>query len=281
MKIRETLDVLTTIDNVNKLSLEELETKYLSDEEMCKKFMNDYCYYFATHLMYQLRIPQHYDKIVSLLEKANNKYPSPENLLHEQHVLTWMRESHRRFIIGENSTKDDQIQSIDIFNSSIGAVNGNDYDCYEENISKMVKAGETYCAKGDKSIHDFLVYLYNRVELAQSGKDINDAIESYLKDHPLTKLCNDVGYLYFVNYMLKNRPSDVDDEFISDAENVMIVSQVLQELGFVPKDYDASEYEKVSNKTKRNISKHEKIYKKIEKRKIKKIKEIFTKTSNE
>lgn len=273
MNIKRVEKKLEIINDINTLSKEELNEKYLKSEEEYVEFLKTYSQYFTPYYMYQLRAAGSYDKITSLLCNGNNKYKTDDQMEYVDTILKSMRQSENDYEIS-GAKRDDYFQALYLFVNRIVPQN-NMHIQYEDLVSKIYEGAKEYEENRDDSINDFLENIYYEIKYnVKSKEDIEKIVNDYIEKHPLLSLCNKKEFLYFVNYIISNEKKEVDIKFIADAKSVIKASRVLQEMGKVD-ECDKDEYNLTAALTMKNIKAQEKKAKKREEQGLKKIKQFF------
>lgn len=280
MEIKKIVEELRLVNDVNLLSLEELEEKYLGNEEEYKDFFQNYVGFFNNHPTYQLRIADKYEKINELLKRGNAKYDNNENEDMYKTMLKWMNITLSQFRVSENQQCEDQIQSEYVLYDMLGLNSLKNRPSYNDMVSGVYEAVKKYAEK-DGSISDFQAYLSSKVNIIKSREDAIKIVEDYISTHSLTNECNDINFLLFVKYMVVMYGKEIDEELLSDCKDVVAASQVLQTMGYECDGYYTDqEYNKVASKTLKRIKEYEKDKEQEESKGRRKIRQLFTHYGN-
>ena len=285
------LKELRLIDDVNRLSLAELEEKYLKSEETFIDFAENYTRMFSERLNYQVRAADKYDTVYTLLRDGLEKYPDsqPEVVDYMAILVNTMAFVRKEYEVGatpggNHKDSDDKNQAHDMLMNQIG-FNGLKRTSYNyERVVQDLEAGcEAYNNRDDAFEMDF--YRRRLTEALNSTNDpleIKRVMKDYQADHPFCKQCNKMSYLFYVNYMIHNTPSLVDEEFLTLAEQVIEMSDITKDIDGVPKE-QYREYRRLAKFTKQSIDEYRKKQKKDvtqeQSMQRKKLKQLFTRTN--
>lgn len=267
METKKIVEELERVNDINTLSLAELANKYLKDEETYNEFITNYGEFFVNGLLYQLRAIPHFRKIANLVESGTIMYQSEENEEKAKKIYKSIDHILNRF--KTRSLVQDESQANALFTDLVGAERCSEAKRYEKVVTGILDAAKKYEASDNNSIDEFVFFA---LRVAKNHKEeYNEIINKYMDEHKLAYLCNDVNFLYFINYMLKLRASYVDKEFIDDSKNVILESISLNENKLPNNNKNSSDknYFKVAKYTLKNIYKYEN---KKEKEEIKKLK---------
>lgn len=272
METKRIIEELEEINDINTLSLNELIDKYFENEDKYKKFIKNYGDIFVNKLLYQLRVFSYHKKIMDLIENGNSMYKDEECEKIGKDIVASIDKIYNKFKIG--SLQQDEIQARSLFTDLVGVNKTKSIKGYESIVSGIYDVAKKYENRDGNSLEeylDFAMFMRASVDTIENSRYIN-AIEKYKKSHNLAYLCNDVNYLYFVNYILKLKTSYVDDEFINDSIEVIKTSLELNDFKFVTSKSDINEkdYNKVAKYTLKNILKYKKRKDKEEIKKLKK-----------
>ncbi len=270
MEIKKITEELEIINDINKLSTDELKEKYSSTYVDFESFMNKYANYFGTHQIYQIRAGNEYNKIVDIIKDGTSKFQSETILSNAEIIMNGINITKKRFHISENGNSEDVYQSRVVFLDSIGSLNGKHIPEYSDIVCDIYNAAKRYENKGESSIDDFTYYTNYALKSSKTEEEFYKLMRDYIEKHPMLNLCNEVSYLYFANYMLRNNRSKVDRDFLQDTESIMNASNIMQHIGLVDKKVDLKEYKKVEKNTKSNL----KLYYKRKERQEQEIKKL-------
>ncbi len=256
MELKETIEELKLINDINTKSLEELAEEYLSSEEKCDDFFNEYGQLFFKKIHYQLRVSENYEKILDLLNYGKIMYPKENNEMTFNEIDQIIKYNLKNYDL--RGKVDDLGQSQTLFINDLGADKCRTTPKYDKIVTGIYNAALNYSDKGKYDIKDFKSFI-DLTRFSYDQMSVKRAINKYIYDHPLMKECKDVNYLYFVNYMLRKDKDLIDDkEFIEDAIDVIEASMILF-------DYDSlddkekinkyKDYKKVAKFTLKNIKK--------------------------
>jgi len=271
MEIKKILDELEKVNDINTLSLNDLMDKYFVSEEKYKDFLTNYGEYFTKGLLYQFRVIAYYRKITDLVVNGNKKYADDEN----KEIQRKMFES-MDYILNKYKTRNlvqDEIQSRSLFTDMVGASRINEITGYEKIVSGIYDVAKKYDSRDGNNIDEFALYaLFSSYNLKFNNNSYEKAIKKYMDEHNLAYLCNDVNFLFFVNYMLKQKGSIIDEEFINDSKKIIELSLLLNknQLPNENKNVSDKNYKRVARYTMKNISRYEKNNKNNQVKKIKK-----------
>ena len=272
METKSIIEELEKINDINILSDDELIKKYLVSKEKYKEFLTNYGDFFTKGVLYQVRTVSNYKKIGLLLEKGNKLYVDEENEEIQRKMLETID-----FILNKYRTKDlvqDELQLKYIFKDIVGANMNKEDNRYENIVSGILDALKKYNNCDGNSIGDFVDYaafnLENDSSMEQSKYDT--AISKYIKEHNMAQLCNNVNFLYLVNYMLKFKKNYVSQEFIRDSKEIIGTSLLFDAYSLPNKNRNVSDknYKRVARYTLKNIFRYQKSNSKIEEIQLKK-----------
>ena len=252
MQLKKLIENLSLVNEVNKLSLEELANKYLCNEESYSEFIEKYSEYFEYHTLYQLRVSPHYNKILDLVTNGHLMYPTETNENHEKKILSIINYNLENYKLKVKF--DDEYQARFLLDDAIGNRIDKKHKPYEKLVDGMLNAAIKYDSKNDDNIEDLPYYLclYHSLKNPREEKKI---LNKYFEDYPLAKECNDVYFLYLVNYLLAYKKAEVDKEFLDDVCDVINASKTIEKLGLNEHD-DYKDYKKVAKYTMNNIKKY-------------------------
>ena len=275
MEVKKLVENLELVNDISSLSLEELEEKYLKDKSTYETFIKNYGDYFNSHLLYQLRVSDQFPKIIEFTKRGNEKYPSLESSEIINSMFDWMEKSKKEFRIGYGDSLEDQIQSTYLLFNEIGVNKSKKSRSYEDVVKGIYEASKKYEGKTD-SLHSFMTDLYLKIDSIKTKEDALSFVGDYLNKNPLMEECNDIYYLFFVNYVMFANGQEVDREFLEDCENVIKVGKVLQHMELVSGNFDKDDYERVASKTLKNIDEFKQKRENKEKKARRRIKELFS-----
>lgn len=275
MEIKKIVEDLELANDVNMLSLDKLENKYLKDEETYKRFLDKYGAYFDKNANYRCRVIPLYKKITTFMEKGNDKFKVPE-FYEKKGVITYRMNQ----TLNEQMKEHADYSSMALFNF-ICMLGADIVSCdssvtrYNSLINSMYEAAKKYEQKNG-SLHDFLPTIYSNMDKIRCREDVKELTNDYLNEHSLSRECNDINFLYFVNYMLGVNDREVDASFLEDAHDVMKVSDALNKMSFYGMDCNYEVYKKTADRTKGNIKYFNQERNRLENKSKRKIKQLFT-----
>jgi hypothetical protein len=263
MEVKKVLSELEIANDINVLSIEELEEKYLSDGKKYGEFLEKYATYFTSHLMYQLRVVDQYEKIAELLYEGNQKYTDSNYVELFEKVLSGMETSSREYRVS-GARVDDKYEALYLFNSTITPEDSISTR-YIDLVDGIYHGALEYSKCSNDSINDLFLTLYYKLKKDNIDKNgVEEIVKQYSSEHNMMDLCNNKNFLYFANYMMSQNRSQVDVKFIDDVKNVIKTSEFLQNMGFVDEDLNKNEYNKLAQFTIRNFAKYRKLAKQKE-----------------
>ena len=247
--LKEFIGRLKVANDVNTLDCVDLETKYLSSEELYNEFLSNFAVFYDRNLLYQLRIAEENDKIKKLISKGNNKYPNRDNDTYYEKILSGMTHVEDRFSVQHGGK--DVSEAMCLLRDSIGYPYMGDDSFDHKRISKfLLAAGERYLDCSEDDISDFLVKAYYTTKIEGFKKeDLKDFIAEYKEQHPMLSLCNNPHFLFFVNYMTYHNRDSIDANFYKNVEDIIKASEVLQHVGMGRDKYMDSNYRKLAKYT--------------------------------
>ena len=262
MELKKILSELEKADDINKLSIEELKEKYYKDEATYNEFVENYSRFFCGHYMYQLRVVDHYAKIVDLIRSGNSQFSNDNNIAYFEKILKCMNYSVSNYRVN-GARVDDKYESLYLFNSTIMPSNSLDTN-YSSIVDGIYQGGLKYSYCHEDSISDLFMFLYYKFKTEKmTREDLEELMKSYTDEHGMMSICNDTDFLLFANYMINQNKTDVDNKFIDDVKAIIRTSEFLQDMGYTDKEFNKSEYRKLSQFTLKSIAQAKK---KIQKR---------------
>ncbi len=251
MEIGKIVEELELVNDINKMSIKELEEKYLKDEETYKDFANKYTLIFQKNLLYQLRVYPHYKKILDIIALGHKKYENVNCNIDK--ILKVMDYNTDKYKLVNHS--DDEIQAKFLLNESIGKNKTKKNEDYENIIDGIYHSALNY-SKKDVEVEDVMDYL-NFVVGFNDKKHHIDLFNYFSSKHPIANELNNIYFLYFANYLINTRPSVVTEEFLNDVKRIIEGSFDIENYGL--NSYkNISDYKKVANFTIKSINKLEK-----------------------
>ena len=157
MELKETIEELKLINEVNTKSLNELADEYLSNEEDANEFLQKYGFIFLRKPLYQLRVADKYEKILELFNYGNLMYPNEDNDFFDHNIKTMINYNLKAYDL--RSKTDDLSQAQILFSNSLGADKCRKIPSFEELISRIYDASIKYDLKGKYSIEDYRTFL--------------------------------------------------------------------------------------------------------------------------
>lgn len=254
MELKETVENLKLANDINMLSTEELANKYLSSSRRYSDFIKKYAEFFVYSPLYQLRIFKHYNKILDLIDYGHVMYNVNGLDQLEKNILCQMNRNITNYRL--NMYGDDEYQAKWVLDESIGKHKVNNGASYEEVVKGMYDAADRYSKNKltHSQIMDSLYYVNRFSDKTNKNKMFNAVCEK----SPILKNCNNIDFLYFANYIIRLRPSLVDEEFIEDIRNVIDESEFIYKGGFDNGNIDKHDYKKMTKLTLKNIKNYEK-----------------------
>jgi hypothetical protein len=262
---RKALRVLKEIDDLNSLSLKELEEEYLKDSDSVETFIKDQSEVFDRRRLYSLYMFDKYEKLEKLLSDANYKYPESFvytdtereylNIKNRMNIDKWKsRTDHNQFT-------EDKLEAEWMFKRMLGLNNSDASNYSHEKVIKRIYRSALLYEKQRALNYDFTnEYIDKATSAIKNPERLRDTLIDFAKEHKMYGTM-DKEYLYFVNYMLLYHPSEVDERLINNARCTMKLSNVLSKIGddeYYTKEYKR-EYKKLSTFTEHNIKEHQRI----------------------
>ncbi len=252
MELKKIAKKISLANDINTLSIEDLANKYLKSKTTYEKFLKDYEEMFGNDSIYQLRVFNKYEKIEKLLDYGYVMYPSDKSEDLTKNILSYM--DYNLKYNNYNKIKEDVAHSDYSFDIITGAYRAKHEETYEQKIKGMDKAIKKYEACKGKTLEDFGLFA-NMIRYCVNPENFDRHLSLYMETHPLMRECNDIYYLYFVNYVL-SKNNIVDPKFIDDAKSVIGVSRIFDRQLIHPiiKNKD---YNRVAKYTLKNIKRYE------------------------
>ena len=156
MEVKNVIEELKIVKDINELDLNDLANKYLSNEDNYNYFAKNYYNYFNSNFLYQFRTFENYKKIKDLFYYGYLMYPNNEG---DQYlgILSTMNYNLDNYNLSTFS--EDYGQSISLFMNMVGADKVEKEENYEKLTSNVVAAAEKYEKNNGKSIGDFEQYV--------------------------------------------------------------------------------------------------------------------------
>jgi len=273
--LKEFIGRLKVANDVITLDDADLEAKYLASEEAYSDFLSKFATFYDNNLLYQLRMADENPKIKSIISKGNNKYPNRDNDIYYEKLIGGMTHVEEKFKVQYGGK--DIGEAICLLRDGVGIqyVEGDNFD-YQDIAQKIYEAGKKYIECSNDSISDFVIkayYAINNEELAKDG--LKKFAEEYMEEHPMTSLCNDPNFLYFVNYMTYYNRSDIDANFYESVEDIIKGSEVLQHIGSGKNKVADKKYMKLAKYTLSEIARFKKRQEVKNKERIAKLKKAL------
>ncbi len=275
---------LSLMDDINRLSLEELEEKYLKNEGSYNRFVTDFSRLFTRRLTYQLRIADQYGTIYQVLKDGLDKFESKQNIDQISRVVDTMAFVRSRYNVEDYKKPDDKYQAHAIFKQTVGEDRLKYmHFSYDDIVKGIAAASKDYDNREDNYEMDlYRQHISAALDTCNDPLEVRRTIESYREKHPFCKRCNDFSFLFFVNYMVNQCPSLVEDDLTKTAEEVMAMSKATTYLDGL-NAAEAYDYDRLARYTRKSIS----AFKKREEKKAsleqnmqrKKLKELFTRNN--
>lgn len=267
MELKKVLEELEVTNDVNTLTKKELEEKYLQSEEEYKRFLEIYTRKFNDGTLFPLLVSESVETVNDVILDGNMKYNTQENVMYHERVLKEYEWLKSKFKIAPQSLGDDRYEAQFLFLESVGASRSKNERGYYQVLSKIYDGAQRYNACDKLTIRDLTPYVQSKMATSRDEIDFKQSLNHYIQDHPLLVLCNDKSYLYFVNYMLCNHTSTVDQELLNNTIDIINAGSTLQHLGYVRSDFDRRDYNRVVKYTLKNIKLYEEKREKLEAKK--------------
>lgn len=254
MELKETVENLRLANDINMLSTEELANKYLSSSRRYSDFIKKYAEFFVYSPLYQLRAFKQYDKILELIDYGHVMYNIKGLDQLEKNILCQINRNVTNYRL--NMLRDDEFQAKWVLEESIGKHKVNNEESYEEVVKGMYDAADRYSKR--KITHSEIMDSLYCINALVTGKDKEEMFKRVCEKYPNLKNCNNIDFLYFANYMVRLKPSVVDDEFIEDIFNVIDESEFIFKNGFDDGSTNRRDYKKLAKATLKNVKAYEK-----------------------
>lgn len=254
MEIKDVIEDLKVVNDINQMSLDELINAYLSNKEKFNDFHNHFYRYFMLNSQYQLRTIDNYNKINNLYSFGNMLYQSNDK--EKIKILNKMNYNIDNYEIKE------YINAKQLFMYNIGATKTKSDEEYDQILPKIVLSAELYEKNNGNSIRNFEEFMFYARCNSNYSKTI-EAIDKYYKEHPLLYQCNNINFLYFANLMFSSHSSVVTREFVNDVKEVIDTSKAKRTLDpLMIEEQSIKDYNQVAKFTLKNIKDWEKQHKK-------------------
>ena len=251
MKVKELIENLELENDLNLLTLDELKEKYLISGESYSYFIERYCNLFLNNPEFQSRTIPSFSNVRGMIEQGNRMYPTPENA-HARNEISEKMNSIK-FNDQLNNPEKARIEFLSLVRAKDNGLPG----YYESVVDRACTASKLY-ESCDDSICDFMSTIYVQLDGVKSEDDLKKIVNDYIETHDLMKLCNNLGYLYFVNYVLSRlHPLEISPKFVRDCEDVIEVNKILGGIGYPTR----RTYAVLANETKKYIDKYYRDYK--------------------
>ena len=260
------LEELRLIDDINRLSIDELEEIYLKTKESFVDFVQKYTKMFSERLSYQVRAVDKYETVYTLLSDGLVEYPDTKQEVVDKiatliNTMAFVREQYEVGITpgGNYKKADDKEQAHDILKTQLGmdGLRHTHYN-YEKAVQDLAAGCEAYANRDDAFEMDFYRrQITSTLNSTNDPVEIKRAIDGYKSEHPFCKQCNKMSFLFYVNYMINNNPSMVDEELLTLAEQVIEMSDITKDLDGVSKE-QYQDYKKLAAYTKQCITDYRK-----------------------
>ena len=272
MDAKKVSEELQVVNDTYKMSYEELENKYLKDEDTFKYFLKNYSDIFTRDILFQVRALPAYQKVSKIFHAGEERYPNIE--LNEYQNYTLKEIDNHKVLDEEIYGNEYYLQAIWIFLNSLGSEKITGKNDYYIIVNSIVNSSLRYNEDESFSLINFYRFVNTMVEEVHDEKQLQECFDKYVNDHPLLKECNNTSFLLFVNYMINFRKRDVDSNFIDDATKVIYASKIARKMeNDDTKSYKS--YDSLTKVTLKNIKKYCKDKEKKEKKEKKKIKQLL------
>lgn len=275
--MNEVVEDLKIVRNLIKEDSDFLREKYLSNQEIYENFLKKFTDFFSKRRMFQLRIPDQYDKIIGLVIEGNKKYINEENE-NNFDILSREIKMSSEYRVSINDFRDFE-ESIAIFKQSVGLNLTDRKMSYPDLIDTLENVGEKYLeVRNAKSIKKFTKDIYKIISKSRRLVYAKELVENSLDDETrkVFELCNNEEFLLFANYSF-NVYRKCDGNFKEDVKDIINLSKVLNTIELRKKDSKEDTYKKLASFTNKSLIKYEKDKEKYDSFALKKVKKLSKK----
>lgn len=275
--MNEVVEDLKNVRNLIKEDSDFLREKYLSNQEIYENFLKKFTDFFSKRRMFQLRIPDQYDKILGLVIEGNKKYINEENE-NNFDILSREIKMSSEYRVSINDFRDFE-ESIAIFKQSVGLNLTDRKMSYPDLIDTLENVGEKYLeVRNAKSIKKFTKDIYKIISKSRRLVYAKELVENSLDDETrkVFELCNNEEFLLFANYSF-NVYRKCDGNFKEDVKDIINLSKVLNTIELRKKDSKEDTYKKLASFTNKSLIKYEKDKEKYDSFALKKVKKLSKK----
>lgn len=275
--MNEVVEDLKIVRNLIKEDSDFLREKYLSNQEIYENFLKKFTDFFSKRRMFQLRIPDQYDKILGLVIEGNKKYINEENE-NNFDILSREIKMSSEYRVSINDFRDFE-ESIAIFKQSVGLNLTDRKMSYPDLIDTLENVGEKYLeVRNAKSIKKFTKDIYKIISKSRRLVYAKELVENSLDDETrkVFELCNNEEFLLFANYSF-NVYRKCDGNFKEDVKDIINLSKVLNTIELRKKDSKEDTYKKLASFTNKSLIKYEKDKEKHDSFALKKVKKLSKK----
>ena len=272
--MNEVVEDLKIVRNLIKEDSDFLREKYLSNQEIYENFLKKFTDFFSKRRMFQLRIPDQYDKILGLVIEGNKKYINEENE-NNFDILSREIKMSSEYRVSINDFRDFE-ESIAIFKQSVGLNLTDRKMSYPDLIDTLENVGEKYLeVRNAKSIKKFTKDIYKIISKSRRLVYAKELVENSLDDETrkVFELCNNEEFLLFANYSF-NVYRKCDGNFKEDVKDIINLSKVLNTIELRKKDSKEDTYKKLASFTNKSLIKYEKDKEKYDSFALKKVKKL-------
>ena len=275
--MNEVVEDLKIVRNLIKEDSDFLREKYLSNQEIYENFLKKFTDFFSKRRMFQLRIPDQYDKIIGLVIEGNKKYINEENE-NNFDILSREIKMSSEYRVSINDFRDFE-ESIAIFKQSVGLNLTDRKMSYPDLIDTLENVGEKYLeVRNAKSIKKFTKDIYKIISKSRRLVYAKELVENSLDDETrkVFELCNNEEFLLFANYSF-NVYRKCDGNFKEDVKDIINLSKVLNTIELRKKDSKEDTYKKLASFTNKSLIKYGKDKEKYDSFALKKVKKLSKK----
>lgn len=219
--MQEIIRELEIVNDVNLMTLEQLISRYLSSEKSYTMFIKRYYDFYNKIFNYPLRALVNYTKLANLFTKGVKMYP----LVCEREVKYLIEDlMYNKKTYGKSDAIDISIIS---FGDTIGS-KITSYEAYLEKSNRMITSAINYNFFSN----------FNDEMMGLNGFD-------------------SIGFIYYVNYLLKLSPNDIDYDLLYIVEQIMKSKNENKKMYEIIKA-ERVEFSSVKKKLKRNLKEYNK-----------------------
>lgn len=275
MELKRVIENLEVKNAISNDTVEELIKKYCSTKEDYERFLKIFARIFVGRQLYPILISDKYDKLIKMIECARTKginKNAKDSLAYEEAILNEISYHQNQTVFDIHG--EDFCQAHALFESSIASSkNKSDKSSFAEKIKKMYNCALIAQSDDELSASDFGKTAGTLKALKLPKEERLSWLEAYYREHPKAKLCCDVNFLYFANYVLKSHPSSCTEDFINLIKSVSSITMMSYE-EIAKNNFSIDDYKRVLKKVNQNIASYENKKSKENKPKTK-IKDFF------